>query len=58
MTKEDVKLTLTSATGKNIYIQAMISRTIARKIETMLEQNGVSMVAPYNERKDKRNSER
>lgn len=51
MTKEDVKLTLSSLTGKNVYIESTISRTLARQIETLLEQNGVVVVAPYTERK-------
>lgn len=43
MTKEDVRIILTSTTGKNVYIQAWISRTLARKIETLLEENNVAI---------------
>ena len=51
MTKADVRIVLTSATGKNVYIQAWISRNVARKIEELLEENNVSMVSPYSEKK-------
>jgi hypothetical protein len=51
MTKADVRIVLTSATGKNVYIQAWISRNVARKIEKLLEENNVSMVSPYSEKK-------
>jgi hypothetical protein len=50
MTKEDVRIILSSATGKNVYIQASISRTLARKIETLLEENHVVIISPYSEK--------
>jgi hypothetical protein len=50
MTKEDVRIILSSATGKNVYIQALISRTLARKIETLLEENHVVIISPYSEK--------
>jgi hypothetical protein len=51
MTKDDVRITISSASGKNIYIQALISRTVARRIETLLEQNNVGMLTPYTSKK-------
>jgi len=53
MTKQDVKITVSSLNGNNIYFDANISRTIARKIETLLEENDVVILAPYTERKTK-----
>jgi hypothetical protein len=49
MTKEDAKITISSATGKNVYIQAYVTRTLARKVETLLEENNALMVTPNNE---------
>jgi hypothetical protein len=49
MTKEDVRLVISSATGKNVYIEAMISRTVARRIEKLLEENEVVITAPYSD---------
>jgi hypothetical protein len=51
MTKEDTKITIASATGKNVYIQAYITRTLARKVEALLEENNAHMVTPYNNKK-------
>jgi len=55
MTKEDVKIVLSSATGRDVYIQAMISRTVARKIETLLEQNNVATTLFWQRKHDPEN---
>jgi len=40
MREEDIKIVIASASGE-IYIQARISRTVARLVEQLLEQNNV-----------------
>lgn len=50
MTKNDVSIIIGSENGKNIYVKAIVSRTIARKIESLLEENGIYMEAPYREK--------
>jgi len=45
MREEDIKIVIASVSGE-IYIQARISRTIARRVEQLLEQNNVVMLSP------------
>jgi len=52
MTNEYVRIELSSPTGKNVYIQALISRTVARKIEALLEENNVAITAPYSKKRN------
>ena len=45
MRGEDIEIVIASMSGE-IYIQARISRTIARRVEQLLEQNNVVMLSP------------
>ena len=45
MRGEDIEIVIASVSGE-IYIQARISRTIARRVEQLLEQNNVVMLSP------------
>jgi hypothetical protein len=49
MSTEDVRVVLSSATGKTEYMRATVTRTLARKIESLLEQNGVFIEQPQTE---------
>ena len=45
MAQEEFKITLSDATGKKVYVESMITRTIAREVGAFLERNGACLAS-------------
>jgi hypothetical protein len=54
MKKEEIKITLTDEKGEIVFVQAMITRTIAREVESFLERNGAYLGKPEPRRTQRR----
>jgi hypothetical protein len=57
MVKEDVTITISDNTGKNVYIQAYVTRALAREVESLLEKNNAFTFTPFNNKTHKKRVE-